>query len=87
MTTPKTDTGIRPVMLNKQETAALLGMSATMFGRKYAILKKMGFPEAHPFLKKWYKYAVLAWLDGQFGLDGISRRSAAAAEREKEEPL
>ncbi len=85
MTAPKADTRIQPVMLNKQETAALLGMSGDMFRKRRAALQRMGFPEPHPFLKKWYIRAVLAWLDGQFGLDAINSRSAAAAERELEE--
>lgn len=84
MTTPKSDAGIKPVMLNKQETAALLGMSHAMFKRRYATLRELGFPGPHPLLKKWYKYAVLAWLDGQFGLDAIHRQSTAEAERAKE---
>lgn len=87
MTKPKAEIGIEPVMLNEQETAALLGLSINAFQGKRPALQKQGFPKPDPLLRRYYRRAILAWLDGRAGLAAISRDATEHAEREKEQPL
>jgi hypothetical protein len=60
--------------MNRGETAAYIGYSATWFTEKLPELYALGFPRPLPVLDKWDRHAVDRWLDR---LGGEAPRSEA----------
>ncbi len=68
MTKAKAEIGIEPVLLNKQQTAALLGISVETFRLALPRLYRDGFPQPDTTFGLYYRGAITAWLDRRHGI-------------------
>ena len=70
---------IAPRVMNRGETAAYIGYSATWFGEHLQELYIKGFPQPLPLLERWDRHAVDRWLDRLGGEAPMTEQDEADA--------
>ena len=78
MSMPKHRALIAPRVMNKTDTAAYIGRSATWFGENLPRLYAGGFPKPLPLLDQWDRNAVDRWLDRLGGAPATDRDESDA---------